>query len=110
VVAVEIAARPPELADRVNGDGIRVGPASDVDGLRPCRLARSRGEGLALREMLLHRGAATEPRIALEQRARRLVLPLADHRGESSTIGLPSTEESMWQMTYGLISTSFPRN
>ena len=52
MVAREVATRPAELAERVDRDGIRLGPASDVDGLRSPRSVRRRDEGFLLGEVL----------------------------------------------------------
>jgi len=77
VIAVEIPASPPQLAERINGDGIGFRPPGNKDGPRPCRRVRGRDKWLIFCKVLLHRRATTNPSISVQLRPGCLILTLA---------------------------------
>src|SRR5258707_5972958 len=88
MIAVEIAARPLQLAERVERDGIGLCAAGDENGLRPGGRDRGGDERRVLRKVLLHRRAAANPGIAFELRAGGVILALPGDCIESVAVDL----------------------
>src|SRR4051812_33247997 len=88
MVTIEIAARPREFAERVDGDGVRLSATCDERRLRTSWSLRHRDKWLVLREVLLHRRSAADPGIAVEGIAGFLVQPFRCDRAERAAVDL----------------------
>src|SRR5258707_12475154 len=96
MIAVEIAARPLQLAERVHRDGIGLCAAGDENGLRPGGRGRGGEERSVLRKVLLDRRAAANPGIAFELRPGGVILALPGDCIESASVGLSIHGKKNW--------------
>src|SRR5260221_684091 len=87
MIAVEIAARPSQLAERVHRYGIGLCAAGDENGLRPGGRDRGGDKRRVLRKVL-HRRAAANPGIAFELRAGGVIIALPGDCIESVAVDL----------------------